>query len=134
VQPIVGVGAVVVHEGRLLMIRRGNDPFAGTWSVPGGRLEFGETLQEGALRELQEETGLVGRVSGPCGIAERISAHGHIVLHDYRIQVEGDLQPTAGDDAEDAAWLTRSQLLDRPLVPQLLDFLVEHGVWDELDD
>lgn len=133
-QPIIGVGAVVVHEGRLLMILRGNDPYADTWSVPGGRLEFGETLHQGALRELQEETGLVGQVFGPCGIAERISDHRHIVLHDYWIQVEGSLQPTAGDDAMDAAWLTRSQLLDLPLVPHLLDFLVEYGVWEKLDD
>ncbi|MGC8549767.1 MAG: NUDIX hydrolase [Acidobacteriaceae bacterium] len=56
--PIVGVGAVVVHEGRVLLIERANEPLKGEWSLPGGVLELGETLEEGVVREVEEETGL----------------------------------------------------------------------------
>ena len=80
-RPIIGVGSIVLRDGRLLVIERGNDPLKGLWSVPGGRLELGEALADAALRELAEETGLRGRVEGLCGIAERIGPTGHLVIH-----------------------------------------------------
>ena len=57
-KPIVGIGGVVIEDGRALLIRRGNEPLLGQWSIPGGTLELGETMIEGTARELQEETGL----------------------------------------------------------------------------
>lgn len=130
--PIVGVGAIVLRDGRLLLVRRGNEPGRGLWAVPGGRLELGETLADGAVRELAEETGLTGRAEGLCGIAERISEHGHIVIHDFWVAVDADSRPVAGDDATEVAFVTRAQLVALPCVPLLEVFLREHGVWDRM--
>ena len=72
-KPIVGVGGVVIEEGRALLIRRGSEPLLGQWSIPGGTLELGETLVEGTERELQEETGLVVRILDLIEVFERIN-------------------------------------------------------------
>ncbi|CAN5339024.1 NUDIX hydrolase [soil metagenome] len=130
--PILGVGAVVVRDGRLLVVQRGNAPARGLWAVPGGRLEFGEALADAAVRELLEETGLVGRAEGLCGIAERVSAEGHVVIHDFWVTVAGDAEPVAGDDAAAVAFVTRAELAALPQVPLLEAFLREHGVWDRM--
>lgn len=129
-RPVVGVGAIVVRDDRLLVVKRGREPARGRWSVPGGRLEFGETLESGAVRELAEETGLEGTVRGFCGLAERISATHHVVIHDFWVSVPGDADPVAGDDADAVAWVTQSELKCLPTVPLLHEFLREHGVWD----
>src|SRR2546422_6737542 len=71
-RPIVGVGGVVIEDGRALLIRRGSEPLRGEWSIPGGTLELGETLVEGCARELREETGLTVRVLEMIEIFERI--------------------------------------------------------------
>lgn len=131
-QPIVGVGAVVLRDGRLLVIQRGNEPSKGLWAVPGGRLQLGELLADGAVRELAEETGLSGRAEGLCGIAERIGPAGHIVIHDYWVVVDPDSEPVAGDDAAAVAFVTRAELAALPCVAQLEDFLHEHGVWQRM--
>lgn len=122
----------MVRDGRLLVVQRGNEPAKGLWAVPGGRLELGETIAEGVVRELYEETGLVGTATGLCGIAERISPTAHIVIHDWWVAVEGDADPVAGDDAAAATFATRAQLASLPCVPLLREFLVDHGVWDQL--
>ena len=62
--PVVGVGGVVIHEGRALLIKRGSAPLEGQWSIPGGTLELGESIEEGVRRELLEETGIEVRVLG----------------------------------------------------------------------
>ena len=71
-RPIVGVGGVVIDNGRALLIRRASEPLRGEWSIPGGILELGETLEEGVVRELQEETGLHVRVVGLIEVFDRI--------------------------------------------------------------
>lgn len=129
---VVAVGAVVVRHGRLLLVQRGNPPGQGLWAVPGGRLEHGETLAEGTLRELAEETGLTGRVTGLCGIAERIGGGMHLLIHDLWVQLEGETTPVAGDDAADVTFASRADMAALPLVPRLEEFLREHGVWDLL--
>src|SRR6201987_863545 len=72
-KPIVGVGGVVIEEGRALLIRRGSEPLLGQWSIPGGTLELGETLVEGTERELKAETGLVVRILDLIEVFERIN-------------------------------------------------------------
>lgn len=129
---VVAVGAVVVRHGRLLLVQRGNPPGQGLWAVPGGRLEHGETLAEGTLRELAEETGLTGRVTGICGIAERIGGGMHLLIHDLWVQLEGEDTPVAGDDAVAVTFASRADMAALPLVPGLEEFLREHGVWDLL--
>ncbi|WP_370327668.1 NUDIX hydrolase [Euzebya sp.] len=128
--PTIGIGVIVLRDGRLLVVQRGRPPGRGLWAVPGGRLEVGETIAEGVVRELAEETGLVGTPRGLCGIAERIGPDHHIVIHDWWVDVEGDAEPVAGDDAVAVAFVSRPELLALPLVPLLEDFLREHGVWD----
>jgi ADP-ribose pyrophosphatase YjhB (NUDIX family) len=121
--PLVGVGAVIVdnrladhrRENRVLLIRRGQAPLLGEWSLPGGVLECGETLREAVVREAREETGLVIETGEMLGVYERVirSDEGrvryHYVLIDFLCRlVAGDLK--AGSDAADVRWFTRDEL------------------------
>ncbi len=131
-RPEVCVGAVAVADGHLLMVRRGHGPAAGEWSVPGGRVERGETLAEAVVREVAEETGLEG-VCGPfLGWVEGLGPDHHHVVLDFVVVVDRDDTPVAGDDAVEAAWVPLSSVPDLRLVDGLAEFLAEHGVIDTL--
>ncbi len=112
--PLVGVGAVIVQDRRVLLIRRGQAPLLGEWSLPGGVLECGETLREAAVREAREETGLVVETVDMLGVYERIIREDarvryHYVLIDFLCRpVGGEL--SAGSDAAEVGWFTREQL------------------------
>ena len=100
----------------------------GAWSVPGGKVEHGETLAEAVTRELREETGLEG-VCGPLlGWAERIDADDHFVILDFEVTLVGDDQPVAGDDAAEAAWVELHEVAELRLVEGLAEFLHDHGI------
>lgn len=113
--PVVAVGAIVVRDGRVLLVRRGQPPSEGLWAIPGGRVELGETLQAAAEREIEEETGLTISARDPVYTfdvilrddSDRIRFHYIIVdlLADY---VRGVLR--AGGDARDARWVTLGEL------------------------
>src|SRR5258706_10886705 len=75
-RPMVGVGGVIIDQGRALLIRRGSEPLLGEWSIPGGTLELGETLEEGVARELLEETGLTVRVIELIEVFDRVYVEG----------------------------------------------------------
>jgi 8-oxo-dGTP diphosphatase len=114
-RPLVGVGGVVISDGRALLIRRGAPPLEGRWSIPGGMLETGETLLEGVRRELAEETGMEVRVVELIEVFERISLDAagktkyHFVVLDYLCEaVAGNAR--AGSDVTDVAWATPSEL------------------------
>jgi 8-oxo-dGTP diphosphatase len=128
-RPEVCVGALAVHTGRLLLVRRGHGPAAGEWSVPGGRVEPGETLAEAVVRELGEETGLEGVCERFVGWVERIGDDHHFVILDFAVTVLDPLAtPVPGDDAREVAWVRRAELSDYRLVEGLADFLHDHGV------
>lgn len=127
-QPTLAVGAVVVDHDRLLMVRRGRGPAAGAWSVPGGKVEHGESLLEAVTRELREETGLEGLCGPLLGWAERLDDEEHFVILDFEVTVVGDDQPTAGDDAAEAAWVALHEVIDLPLVDGLAEFLHDQGI------
>ena len=110
-RPVVGVGGVVLRDTRVLLVQRASEPLAGQWSLPGGAVELGETLEEAVVRELKEETGLVVRVVELVEAFERIirddsgRSRYHYVLLDYLCQpVEGTAR--AGSDVQAVAWAT----------------------------
>src|SRR5215213_9875198 len=103
-RPEVCVGAVVVYEDQLLLVRRGHGPAAGEWSLPGGRVEQGETLAEAVLRELSEETGIEGVCDELVGWVERIGSDHHFVILDFGVTVLDAGEPRAGGDAAEAEW------------------------------
>lgn len=112
--PIVGVGAVIVDGEKVLLIRRGTPPLKGEWSLPGGALELGETLEAGIIREVKEETGLEVKPLAVVEVFDKIHREAdrvryHYVLVDFLCQVEGGSLCCA-TDADDARWVHRSEL------------------------
>ena len=121
-RPVVGVGGVIIENGRALLIRRGSEPLRGQWSIPGGTLELGESLQEGVARELLEETGLEVRVLELIEVFDRIfpderlqaseqkhRPRFHFVIVDYLCERVGG-EPVAGSDVTDVAFATEDEL------------------------
>lgn len=126
--PELCVGAVVINGDSILLIRRGTPPGEGLWSVPGGRVQRGESLADAARRELLEETGLEGEVGEAVGWTELIGRRRHYVVVDFWVTVAPDAVPTAGTDATDAAWVALDELEEWDLVDGLLQFLADHRV------
>lgn len=130
--PEVCIGAVVFDDdGRLLLIERGRGAAVGQWSIPGGRVEPGETLEAAVEREVLEETGLAVRCGRFVGWVQRISADYHFVIMDFVAEPVSKepgrrLEIRAGDDASGAAWVPVDQLVQYELVAGLMDFLNEH--------
>ena len=127
-RPEVCVGIVVVDAERLLLVRRGHGPAAGEWSVPGGRVEAGETLAEAVVRELREETGLEGVCGELVGWVERMDDDHHFVILDFFATVLVADEPVAGDDAAEARWVPIHDVAELRLVDGLAEFLHEHGI------
>jgi 8-oxo-dGTP diphosphatase len=110
----VGVGGVVVHEGRVLLIKRGKEPLRGRWVVPGGTLELGESLEEALVREMKEETAVRVKPLDVLTVFDRIEKVGeqvryHYVIVDYLCEYLGG-EARAASDAQDVAWVARRDL------------------------
>ena len=111
--PLVGVGAVIVEAGRVLLVRRGSEPLKGHWSLPGGLLEVGESLAEGVKREVREETGLLVEPVELIELIDRIHREGervryHYVIADYLCRVAGGVLQAASD-ADAVRWVERAE-------------------------
>jgi 8-oxo-dGTP diphosphatase len=129
-RPEVAVGAVCVQADALLLVRRGRGPAAGEWAVPGGRVEWGETLHEAVVRETAEETGLEVVVDRFLGWVERLGDTYHYVILDFAVTALDPARPlVAGDDAAEAAWVPVPELSELRLVGGLHEFLRDVGVW-----
>ncbi|MDP9160807.1 MAG: NUDIX hydrolase [Acidobacteriota bacterium] len=109
--PIAGVGAIVIDEGRVLLIKRGRAPLLGEWSIPGGAMELGETVREAVVREVLEETGLAVEATELLGAFDRVvrdhqgKLQYHYVLIDFLCRrVSGEAK--ASGDADDARWFS----------------------------
>jgi mutator protein MutT len=128
VTPVVAVGAVVVDHDRLLLVRRGRAPALGLWSVPGGRVEHGETLVEAVVRELREETGLEGVVGPLIDWGEHFEGEFHSVVFDFEVTLVGDDEPVCGDDAAEVRWVDLPDVGELPLVEGLAELLYDAGI------
>jgi 8-oxo-dGTP diphosphatase len=113
--PLVGVGAIIIEDARVVLVKRGHPPLEGKWSIPGGVLEIGETLRKAAVREAHEETGLAVEPGELLGVFERVIPDDagrmkyHYVLIDFLCRrVAGELE--AGDDASEVRWFRREEL------------------------
>jgi ADP-ribose pyrophosphatase YjhB (NUDIX family) len=113
--PLVGVGAVIIDDDRVVLVKRGHAPLEGKWSIPGGVLEVGETLRKAAMREALEETGLTIEPTELLGVFERVIPDDegrmqyHYVLIDFLCRRKaGNL--AAADDAAEARWFRREEL------------------------
>ena len=125
----VAVGAVARRGDELLLVCRGSSPGKGRWSVPGGRVEPGETLAQAVVRELAEETGLLGVCGGFVGFAERIGDGRHFVILDFEVTVADESDElAAGGDAADVGWFHVDELGGLPLVDGLAEFFRAHGI------
>jgi len=128
-RPEICVGAVLVEDDRLLLIRRGRGPAQGEWSVPGGRVEAGELLAEAVVRELAEETGLEGVCGELIGWVERVGDDHHFVILDFEVTpLDLEAIPVAGDDAAEVMWVPLHELAEMQLVEGLAEFLHDHGI------
>jgi 8-oxo-dGTP diphosphatase len=114
-RPLVGVGAIIIERDQVLLVKRGQAPLAGEWSIPGGLVEVGETLRQAAVREALEETGLTVGVGELLGVYDRVlrdadhRARYHYVLIDFLCRkIAGALR--AADDADEARWFTQDEL------------------------
>ena len=131
--PHCAVGAIVLDKGSILLVKRDREPAKGLWSLPGGRVERGETLREAIVREVREETGIDVDVEGLLGIAERIvrdddgDVEYHYVILDY-VATPRSTSIKAGDDASEVRWVPVGELTDLQLTSGLLEFLADRGV------
>lgn len=112
--PTLATDALLVEEGRVLLVQRGKDPFAGAWALPGGFVEVGETVEAACVRELAEETGIEAEIQRLVGVysdPER-DPRGHVVSAPFLVEraSEAGGEPEGGDDAAEAAWFALDEL------------------------
>ena len=130
--PRVAVGALIFDaSGRVLLVKRGRSPSRGRWSIPGGKVDWGETLQEAVRREVVEETGLVLGTLRFFELFERISREHHYVIVDFVGVVGAATAPVAGDDAQDAGWFDRKSWQNLSLTDGLAEVLPRAWRWCE---
>lgn len=126
--PLVGVGAIIIEDARVLLVKRAHPPLQAQWSIPGGVLEVGELVREAAIREAREETGLIVEPGDLLGVYDRVLRNAeqrvqyHYVLIDFLCRrAGGELQ--AADDAAEVRWFTREELPPLNLAEDTLDVI-----------
>lgn len=132
--PLVAVGAIVLDDGDILLVKRKHEPASGTWSLPGGKLQLGESLADAVVREVREETALTVSPKGVAGTIERIvrddegrTSHHFVIVGHWAAIVDRE-DPTAGDDAEDARWFAVDEITRLKMPPGLFEFLRDQDV------
>jgi 8-oxo-dGTP diphosphatase len=130
--PRVGVGAVVLRDGRILLVRRGVPPAEGLWAIPGGGLKLGETLKEGAEREIFEETGIAIRAGEPVFVADVVTRdeNGRIRFHYVIVDLASEYisgEVKGGDDALEARWIAPVELEGLTVTKTTMKLLRQFG-------
>lgn len=121
---ILGVSAVIREGDKILLVRRGREPFAGRWALPGGKVRAFEPLAQALSREVREETGLIVVPQALAGVAEAIDpreAYHYVIVVSFTLVTGGELSP--GDDADDVAWYSQPELAGLSLTPRLEKYL-----------
>jgi ADP-ribose pyrophosphatase YjhB (NUDIX family) len=126
--PLVGIGAIIIEDARVLLVKRAHPPLQAQWSIPGGVLEVGELIREAAIREAREETGLIVEPQDLLGVYDRVLRNAerrvqyHYVLIDFLCRrVGGEL--AAADDAAEVRWFTRDELPALEVAEDTLDVI-----------
>ncbi len=126
-RPIVGVGVVIVREGKILLERRKNEPGRGKWSIPGGIVELGESLEQTVTRETREETGLSVSDPEPIDVVNQVTLDEfgkikyHFVIIDYFVKLKDGI-PEAGSDAAESEWVAFGEVESRDLTKSFRGF------------
>ena len=129
-QPVVGVGAIILREGKILLEQRGNDPAKGQWTIPGGGVEVGESLEAAVLRETLEETGLHGEIVGLIDVVDQVhrdkegKIEYHYVIIDYIVKAKGEPKPAS--DAAALKWVPISEVEGYDLTPSFRRFFIQN--------
>ena len=126
--PICCVGAVLVRNQKILLIQRKNSPAKNLWSIPGGRLNQGESWQAAVEREVREETALVASCGSLIGWVERKYDDRRYLIADFQIEADNLEEASPGDDAIDLVFASRRQRGELELTPGLIEFLTQHTV------
>jgi len=130
-QPIVSVGAVIIHEGKILLVRRGVEPRRGMWTIPGGAVELGERVQDALIREVREECGLEVEIDRILDVVDNIVLNSqrdiqfHYVVLDFLVQLKGGTLKPA-DDVADARWVPLNEAENYDLTPSFRSFFRKH--------
>ena len=130
-QPQIAIGAIVIHDGALLMVQRANDPAKGLWSLPGGRVEQGEYLADALKREVLEETGLEVEVGELAGILEVPGPDLHYVILDYHAVPTNGTEARAGTDASEVRWVPLNEVAHMECTPRFVETM---RAWRVLTD
>jgi 8-oxo-dGTP diphosphatase len=126
-QITLAVGAIVIRDDALLMVRRGREPNQGLWSIPGGRVEPGEYLSDAVKREVKEETALDVQVGELVGILE-VPGDDHFVILDFGATTSDGAEPVAGDDADEVRWVPLDDVSSLDCTPRFVETLTAWGV------
>jgi mutator protein MutT len=128
--PVVGVGAFVLRQGKLLLEKRGNEPAKGQWTIPGGVVEVGESLEDALKREIEEEIGLKAEKAKLIDVVDQVhldkqgKIEYHYVIIDYVVTAEGEPKPAS--DAEKLRWVQLDQVESYDLTPSFRRFFVKN--------
>lgn len=130
-RPLVAVGALIIHKKKVLLARRAKDPFKGEWSLPGGAVEVGETVEDAVRREVCEETGIEVEITGVAGIYDRIcrdpdgQIEYHYVLIDYLCRPVAGIG-AAASDAEAVAWFAGKEVETLTIQQNTRELILRH--------
>ncbi len=130
-QPVVGIGAIILSEGKILLEQRGNEPARGQWSVPGGGVEVGESLEDAVIRETKEETGLDAQNPRLIDVVDQVHRDSagrieyHYVIIDYIVDVKAG-EPKPASDAADLKWVPIGEVGAYDLTPSFRRFFVKN--------